>query len=89
MHRAPAEACLPAHSARPPSLPPPPPAGKTTLLRLMAGLEEPTEGRVLFDGEDVTRLGVQDRDLGFVFQVRPLYCSPASFFLSFIFAVLR
>lgn len=45
-------------------------AGKTTLLRLIAGLEEPTSGRVLFDGEDITALGVQERDLGFVFQVR-------------------
>ncbi len=45
-------------------------AGKTTLLRLIAGLEEPTSGQVLFDGEDITALGVQQRDLGFVFQVR-------------------
>ena len=36
----------------------------------MAGLEEPTAGRVFFDGQDVTTLGVQDRDLGFVFQAR-------------------
>ena len=38
-------------------------------MRLVAGLEEPTAGQVLFDGRDVTGLGVQDRDLGFVFQV--------------------
>lgn len=38
----------------------------------MAGLEEPSDGRVLFDGEDVTQYGVQDRDLGFVFQVRTM-----------------
>ncbi len=44
-------------------------AGKTTLLRLIAGLEEPTEGRVFFDGVDVTESRVQDRDLGVVFQV--------------------
>ena len=51
--------------------PGPCPAGKTTLLRLLAGLEEPTAGQVLFDGRDVTQLPVQDRDLGFVFQVLP------------------
>ena len=51
-----------------------PPAGKTTLLRLIAGLEEPTAGQVLFDGQDVTQAGVQDRDLGFVFQVSRHRC---------------
>lgn len=35
----------------------------------MAGLEEPTAGRVLFDSVDMTDRSVQDRDLGFVFQV--------------------
>ena len=53
------------------------PAGKTTLLRLIAGLEEPTAGRVFFDGEDITGRSVPDRDLGFVFQVR-LSGAPAS-----------
>jgi sulfate transport system ATP-binding protein len=52
-----------------PPCPPPLRAGKTTLLRLIAGLEEPTAGQVLFDGTDITGLGVQDRELGFVFQV--------------------
>jgi iron(III) transport system ATP-binding protein len=42
--------------------------GKTTTLRIVAGLVEPDEGRVLFDGRDVTRLPPWDRNLGMVFQ---------------------
>lgn len=38
-------------------------AGKTTLMRLMAGLEAPTEGRVLAAGQDVTGLPVQRRSV--------------------------
>ncbi|EFN57811.1 hypothetical protein CHLNCDRAFT_143202 [Chlorella variabilis] len=48
-------------------------SGKTTLLRLIAGLEEPTAGRVFFDGEDITGRSVPDRDLGFVFQGYALF----------------
>src|SRR5687768_16321516 len=43
-------------------------SGKTILLRIMAGLEFPDEGAVLFEGSDVTGLGVRDRRIGFVFQ---------------------
>jgi hypothetical protein len=39
------------------------PAGKTTLLRLVAGLEQPTAGRILFDDLDATNLPVQDRQV--------------------------
>jgi len=42
--------------------------GKTTTLRIVAGLVEPDEGRVLFDGKDVTRWPPWDRNLGMVFQ---------------------
>lgn len=42
--------------------------GKTTTLRMVAGLVEPDDGRVLFDGKDVTRLPPWDRNLGMVFQ---------------------
>jgi sulfate transport system ATP-binding protein len=43
-------------------------SGKSTLLRVIAGLEEPDSGRVLISGKDATRLPVQNRGVGFVFQ---------------------
>jgi sulfate transport system ATP-binding protein len=48
-------------------------SGKTTLLRVLAGLEAPTSGRVLFDGQDATGLSVQERRAGFVFQHYALF----------------
>lgn len=42
-------------------------AGKTMLLRTIAGLERVTDGRVLFDGKDVTDLQVRDRDITMIF----------------------
>jgi sulfate transport system ATP-binding protein len=48
-------------------------SGKTTLLRILGGLEFPTAGRVLFDSTDATRLTVQDRRAGFVFQSYALF----------------
>jgi len=47
--------------------------GKTTILRLIAGLEDPTEGRVYIDGKDVTNLSPKDRDIAMVFQTYSLY----------------
>jgi multiple sugar transport system ATP-binding protein len=48
-------------------------AGKTTTLRLVAGLESPDEGRVVIGGRDVTRLPPAERDVAFVFQQYSLY----------------
>jgi len=43
-------------------------AGKTTLMRLMAGLDKPSKGRVLVDGQDVTRQSVRQRNVAMVYQ---------------------
>lgn len=48
-------------------------AGKTTTLRLVAGLEQPDEGRVRIAGEDVTHEPPAARDVAFVFQQYSLY----------------
>lgn len=47
--------------------------GKTTLMRIMAGLEQPSAGRVLFGGKDVTRLPPRKRNVGMVFQYPVMY----------------
>jgi sulfate/thiosulfate transport system ATP-binding protein len=43
-------------------------SGKSTILRMIAGLAEPTSGRILLHGQDVTYLTPQKRGTGFVFQ---------------------
>jgi len=48
-------------------------SGKTTLLRIMAGLETPDDGRILFDGRDTTHLPPRERSVGFVFQHYALF----------------
>ena len=43
-------------------------SGKTSLLRIIAGFEKPDQGRVWFQGEDITNLPAHERGIGFVFQ---------------------
>ncbi|WP_062014546.1 ABC transporter ATP-binding protein [Aureimonas sp. AU4] len=47
--------------------------GKTTTLRMLAGLEQPTAGRILIGGRDVTSLPANERDVSMVFQSYALF----------------
>ncbi len=47
--------------------------GKTTLLRIIAGLEDPDSGSVMYAGKEVTGRSVRDRNVGFVFQHYALF----------------
>src|ERR1700704_5962951 len=47
--------------------------GKSTTLRMIAGLEEVSEGEVLIDGEEVTDVPPKDRNIAMVFQNYALY----------------
>ena len=42
--------------------------GKTTLIRMIAGILEPTTGKVLIDGRDMDGVPIEERDVGYVFQ---------------------
>src|ERR687894_416801 len=48
-------------------------SGKTTILRIIAGLEEPDTGRVILHGEDVTELPARERGVGVIFQSYALF----------------
>ena len=48
-------------------------SGKTTTLKMVAGLEIPTDGRILIKGEDITYLPPDKRGLGMVFQNYALF----------------
>jgi sulfate transport system ATP-binding protein len=54
-------------------------SGKTTLLRIIAGLEVPDSGHVLFHGNDATRTDVRERQVGFVFQHYALFAHMSIF----------
>ena len=47
--------------------------GKTTLLRLIAGFEQPDEGRIILDGQDITHLPANKRSVNTVFQNYALF----------------
>jgi putative spermidine/putrescine transport system ATP-binding protein len=47
--------------------------GKTTTLRMISGLDSPTRGEILFDGNDVSDVPVRDRNVGMVFQRYALF----------------
>ena len=47
--------------------------GKTTVLRMVAGFESPSAGRILIDGQDVTRARPNQRRIGMVFQAYALF----------------
>ncbi len=47
--------------------------GKTTTLRMIAGFEDPTSGRILLEGSDVTNVGAAKRNLNLVFQEYALF----------------
>ncbi len=47
--------------------------GKTTLLRMIAGLEEVTQGEIIIDGKIINRVREKDRDIAMVFQSYALY----------------
>ena len=47
--------------------------GKTTMLNIMSGIIKPTQGRILFDGNDITNLQTADRNIAQVFQFPVIY----------------
>ena len=48
-------------------------SGKTTLLRLLAGFEQPTAGRILIDGVDMTNVAPYERPVNMMFQSYALF----------------
>ena len=53
----------------------PPLSGKTTILRLILGLETPDDGEILIDGAPVNRIGPAARNIAMVFQLSLIHIS--------------
>jgi putative spermidine/putrescine transport system ATP-binding protein len=47
--------------------------GKTTVLRMIAGFEQPTDGQIMLEGQDITRIPTNRRNIGMVFQQYALF----------------
>ncbi|MBQ8212255.1 MAG: ABC transporter ATP-binding protein, partial [Treponema sp.] len=47
--------------------------GKTTTLRMIAGFEKPTDGKILFNGQDITQIPPYQRNINTVFQKYALF----------------
>ncbi|MDO5686027.1 MAG: polyamine ABC transporter ATP-binding protein [Neisseria sp.] len=47
--------------------------GKSTLLRMLAGMETPTQGKIILDGQDITKLQPYDRPINMMFQSYALF----------------
>jgi ABC-type sulfate/molybdate transport systems ATPase subunit len=56
-----------------------PGSGRASLLRVIAGLEEPDEGRILLEGRDISRVPARRRPIGFLYQQDPLFGHPTVF----------
>lgn len=48
-------------------------SGKSTLLRMLAGMEKPTDGQIILDGQDITHLAPYDRPINMMFQSYALF----------------
>ena len=48
-------------------------SGKSTLLRMLAGMETPTQGQIILDGQDITKLQPYDRPINMMFQSYALF----------------
>ena len=48
-------------------------SGKSTLLRMLAGMETPTSGRIILDGQDITQLPPYERPISMMFQSYALF----------------
>lgn len=48
-------------------------SGKSTLLRMLAGMEIPTDGQIILDGQDITKLAPYDRPINMMFQSYALF----------------